>query len=122
MDDYTQVAPPIQSMNRGAIARATTTSQPVADPKNYLQWRNHPQPKGKIENLRYAIVLDGGGTVWTGKYHPQPLAPLKWSLSVRPMSRNHDSHLRETRESGVWPLPGSWRRNSGWKPTLHPKP
>ena len=28
---------------------------PVAEPKDYLPWLNHPQAKEEIENIRYAI-------------------------------------------------------------------
>jgi putative transposase len=28
---------------------------PVAEPKDYVPWLNHPQPKEEIENIRYAI-------------------------------------------------------------------
>ena len=28
---------------------------PVAEPKDYVPWLNHPQPKEEIENIRYAL-------------------------------------------------------------------
>jgi len=31
------------------------TPWPVAEPKDYLRWLNHSQPKEEIENIRYAI-------------------------------------------------------------------
>jgi putative transposase len=35
--------------------KAMLSPWPVAEPKDYLTWLNHSQPKEEIENIRYAI-------------------------------------------------------------------
>jgi putative transposase len=42
---------------------------PAAEPKDYVPWLNHPQPKGEIENIRYAIKPSRpyGSQPWASK-------------------------------------------------------
>jgi hypothetical protein len=41
----------------------------VAEPKDYVPWLNHPQPKEEIENIRYAIKRSRpyGSEPWVSK-------------------------------------------------------
>jgi putative transposase len=42
---------------------------PVAAPKDYVRWLNHPQPKEEIENIRYALKRSRpyGSESWVSK-------------------------------------------------------
>ncbi len=56
---------------RGERCQVPISSQPwpVAEPKDYVPWLNHPQPKEEIENIRYAIKRSRphGSGPWVSK-------------------------------------------------------
>jgi hypothetical protein len=67
---------------------------PVAEPKDYVPWLNHPQPKEEVENILYAIKRSRpyGSEPWVSKPVAQfglentlrnPCAPYLTPFSLR---------------------------------------
>ena len=99
---------------------------PVAEPKDYVPWLNHPQPREEIENIRCAIKRSRpyGSEAWVSKAVAQfglentirnPWRPEKgtwhrsyvWPVIPRSRRRRGISHCLENTQSeiprGVYP-------------------
>jgi len=61
---------PFLSGGKGVRERKKLLSPwPVPEPKDYVPWLNHPQPKEEIENIRYALKRSRpyGSESWVAK-------------------------------------------------------